>query len=288
LNAIDKVIQKERRPQLREAASFFFMGNPYFQICLWIGLSICAFQNPVLAQKNLSGKNGLIYIPTAVASKDGDFSFGYNYNPIEYALRGKNKYAEQILFANLDVLPRLQVSFLLLQQRKDGKRKTRDGIGDRQLDIRYQILKEGKYKPALALILSSPFTIDAALQTHVLVATKTLKLTDFSISPTLGIGSPYYLYRPEKNLNNGDVFSSFTWQKKSEDRYKNNYLTGVFGGVKCSYQDKISLLAEWDGQKMNTGIAAKFFKKLETQVCVLNFDKLYVGASYTVNLKASK
>jgi hypothetical protein len=185
-------------------------------------------------------------------------------------------------------LPRLQVSFLLLQQRKDGKRKTRDGIGDRQLDIRYQILKEGKYKPALALILSSPFTIDAALQTHVLVATKTLKLTDFSISPTLGIGSPYYLYRPEKNLNNGDVFSSFTWQKKSEDRYKNNYLTGVFGGVKCSYQDKISLLAEWDGQKMNTGIAAKFFKKLETQVCVLNFDKLYVGASYTVNLKASK
>jgi hypothetical protein len=287
LNFIAIVIQKERRPQLREAASFFLSGRTY---TCYLLILVCLFFFPkhAAAQKNLSGKNGLIYIPTAVASKDGDFSFGYNYNPIEYALRGKNKYAEQILFANLDVLPRLQVSFLLLQQRKDGKRKTRDGIGDRQLDIRYQILKEGKYKPALALILSSPFTIDAALQTHVLVATKTLKLTDFSISPTLGIGSPYYLYRPEKNLNNGDVFSSFTWQKKSEDRYKNNYLTGVFGGVKCSYQDKISLLAEWDGQKMNTGIAAKFFKKLETQVCVLNFDKLYVGASYTVNLKASK
>lgn len=287
MNSIHKVIQKERRPQLREAASFFLRGSSYKGYLL-ILVCLFSFQKHAAAQKNLSGKNGLIYIPSAVESLDGDFSFGYNYNPIEYALRGKNKYAEQILFANLDILPRLQVSFLLLQQRKDGKRKTRDGIGDRQLDIRYQILKEGKYKPALALILSSPFTIDAALQTHVLVATKTLKFSDFSISPTLGIGSPYYLFRDEKNLNNGDIFSKFTWLKKSDDRYNNKYLTGVFGGIKCSYLDKISLLAEWDGQKMNTGIAAKFFKKLETQVCVLNFDKLYVGASYTVNLKGSK
>jgi hypothetical protein len=287
LNAIDKVTQKERQPKSREAASFFLRAR-FCKCYLFILICLFSFPKHAAAQKNLSGKNGIIYIPTAVESQDGDFSFGYNYNPIEYALRGKNKYAEQILFANLDILPRLQVSFLLLQQRKDGKRIPRDGIGDRQLDIRYQILKEGKYKPALALILSSPFTIDAALQTHVLVATKTLKLSDFAISPTLGVGSPYYLFRDEKNLNNGDIFSKFTWQKKSEDRFKNNYLTGVFGGIKCSYQDKINLMAEWDGQKMNTGIAAKFFKKLETQVCVLNFDKLYVGVSYTVNLKASK
>lgn len=287
MNFIAIVIQIERRPQLHEAAFFFFSGRSFTYIFLVLVCLIGLHKN-TFAQKNLSGKNGLIYIPSAVESQDGDFSFGYTYNPIEYALRGKNKYAEQILFANLDVLPRFQVSFLLLQQRVDGKRKTRDGIGDRQLDIRYQILKEGTYKPALALVLSSPFTIDAALQTHVLVATKTLKLTNFSISPTLGVGSPYYLFRDEKNLNNGDIFSKFTWQKKSEDKFKNNYLTGFFGGIKCSYQDKISLLAEWDGQKMNTGLAAKFFKKLETQVCVLNFDKLYVGASYTVNLKASK
>jgi hypothetical protein len=239
-------------------------------------------------QRNLSGKSGLIYIPSAEESQDGEWNLGYNYNPKAYSLRANKKWAEQILYTNINLLPRIQVSFLLLQQRDNGKRKQRNGIGDRQLDIRYQILKEGKNKPSLAIILSSPFTIDAALQTHVLVATKTLTNKQFSICPTFGIGSPYYIYRTEKNLNNGNIFSKLTLQKKSEDRFNNKYLVGFFGGFKASYKDKFYLLAEWDGQKINTGLSTKLFNHLEAQVCLLKFDKAYFGVSYTMNLRSQK
>lgn len=208
------------------------------------------------------------------------------YNPINYSLRGKGVWAEQILYTNINLLPRFQVSFLLLQQRGNGKRKERDGIGDRQLDLRYQILKETDRKPSLALIISSPFTIDAALQTHVLVATKTFKKHNISIRPSIGLGSPYYLYRDENNLNNGNVFSELTFQKKSEDRYNNKYLVGFFGGIKCTFYQNYHLLAEWDGQKINAGFSATFFKRLNAQISILNFDQASFGFSYATNLKA--
>ncbi|WP_341226044.1 YjbH domain-containing protein [uncultured Arcticibacterium sp.] len=252
---------------------------------LFLTLFLLTFTLYGYAQRNLSGKKGLIYVPSAEESQDGEWSVGYIYNPIDYSLRGNGVWAEQILFTNINLLPRFQVSFLLLQQRRDGKRKERDGIGDRQLDLRYQIIRETKKKPALALLMSSPFTIDAALQTHVLVASKTFKKNHFNITPSLGFGSPYYFYRAEDNLNNGNIFSELTLQKKSEDNFNNKYLVGLFGGLKCSLYENYHLLAEWDGQKVNAGISATFFKKLNAQVSLLNFDQVSFGFSYATNLK---
>lgn len=236
-------------------------------------------------QRNLSGKKGLIYIPTAEESLDADWSIGCTYNPLKYSLRNR-RWAEQIFYTNLTLLPRLQVSILLLQQRRDGKVRKGDGIGDRQVDLRYQILKESKLKPALSIIISSPFSIDAALQTHVLVASKTFSKNNISFLPSIGIGSPYALIRTEDNKTNGNVFSQIELQKKSESEYFNGHLIGLFGGIKCSLYKNYHFLAEWDGQKINAGFSATFFKRLNAQISILNFDQASFGFSYATNLKA--
>ncbi|MGR3812143.1 YjbH domain-containing protein [Jiulongibacter sp. NS-SX5] len=236
------------------------------------------------AQRNLSGKQGLIYIPDAEKVTDGTWTVGYNYNPINYSLRKNQIWSEQILYTDLALLPGLNLTFILLQGRENGKRVKKEALGDRQLDLRLQLIKEKRYRPAMALIMSSPFTIDAALQTHVLVATKSITHKKWEASLTAGFGSPYYFYRDEDNLNNGNIFSNFELQKKSEDRYGNNYLTGLFGGIKVGYADHIHLMMEWDGQKMNTGLHALFFKRINLQVSVLNFDQFSYGISLQQSL----
>ncbi len=236
------------------------------------------------AQRNLSGKPGLIYIPDAEEIADGTWTLGYNYNPINYSLRKNQKWSEQILYTDLALLPGLNLTFLLLQGRENGKRVKTEALGDRQFDLRLQLMKEKRYRPSMALVMSSPFNIDAALQTHVLVATKTIIQKKWVASITAGIGSPYYFYRDESNLNNGNIFSNFRLQKKSEDRYGNNYLTGLFGGFKIGYSDHIHLMMEWDGQKVNTGLHALFFKRINLQASVLNFDQFTYGISLQQSL----
>lgn len=236
-------------------------------------------------QTNISGKPGLIYIPTAVKTEDGSFKIGYAYNPIKYGLRKRGKNPERIIFANLNILPRLEVNINFLQMISTDSSKVREALGDRQLDLRYLLFKETKYRPSVAIVMSSPFTIDAALLTHVVVATKNLKINElFTAQVNFGLGSPYYVYRKEGNLSNNDTFGKFTWQKKSENRYKNHYLEGPFGGINLKYKDLAGIMIEYDSQHINIGAYANLFKHWTIQAGVLNADQITVGTSYAFNL----
>jgi hypothetical protein len=89
------------------------------------------------AQRNISGKKGLVNIPDASShSLTGDFTIGYVYNPAKYGLIKQGIFSEQVLYADLAITPRLNCTFLLLQGRKDGKRRIVEGLGDRQFDLR--------------------------------------------------------------------------------------------------------------------------------------------------------
>lgn len=234
---------------------------------------------------NLSGKSGLLYIPDAVEIPDGTFRLGYNYNPVHYGLRAKNKNPERILFANLAVIPRLDISLSLLQIISTNKNRVKEALGDRQLDIRYLLIKEKQKWPSVAIALSTPFTIDAAMLTQVIVATKHLKINDrLSAEATIGYGSPYFLYRSEDNLTNSNIFSNMKWQKKSEYKFNNGYLTGPFGGVKLDFQKKFGIMAEWDSQKLNIGAYGVIGKRWTVQTGLLNFDQVMFGSSFAVDL----
>ncbi len=229
-----------------------------------------------------------MYTPSALALQDGDFRFGYNYNPIRYGLRGRNKNPERIWFAHLAILPRLEVTATLLQMIDSDVRDVSEGIGDRSMDIRYLLMKETNKRPSLALIMTVPFTIDGAMLTHVLVATKNFTLNkEFSAEVSAGYGSPYFIYRDNKGKGtsvNSTFLSNFVLQKKSTSRYKNHYLEGPFGGVALHYQRKIGFMLEYDSKHVNVGVYATLFRKWTLQAGLINGDQVMFGTSFGVNL----
>jgi len=239
------------------------------------------------AQVNISGKPGIINTPSAVATDDGLFRIGYNFNPAKYSLRPTIGMSESIFFANITFLKRfeLNANILRLIETKDKKRK--DGIGDRQLDVRYLILKEKKNRPSVAIILTNPFTIDGALLTHALVATKTLKIqTDLKLEMSLGYGSPYYLYRNVDNYKNSSILNGFKWQKKSTNNYKNHYLQGPFGGAILHYRKIGGLMVEYD-EHLNIGMYVTVLKSWTIQAALLNGNRISFGSSYAIPLLKS-
>ncbi|MCA0365864.1 MAG: YjbH domain-containing protein [Bacteroidetes bacterium] len=236
------------------------------------------------SQRNLSGKPGYFNVPSAAPLADGLLSFGYNYNPQKYSLRYPGKLSEQILYVNLGLLPNVDVTFSLLQARENGK-KIKDGLGDRQFDIRWRLFNEKKYQPSVALVMTNPFTIDAAMITQAVVATKHFELLPWlQTETTMGYGSNYYFYRAEENRNNGNIFTKFTLQKKTADKFKNSYLVGPIAGGKISFKNIGGLMGEWDGLKWNAGAYLNIIDHLHVQAGILNGDQWMFGASFQGNL----
>jgi Exopolysaccharide biosynthesis protein YbjH len=231
------------------------------------------------AQVNVSGKAGLLYIPSAVVPEDGLVTAGYVYNPMNYAIKFNRTNSESIFFVNVVVLPRLEVNVNLLRPNGSIPFKA-GGIGDRQLDVKYAVLTERKKRPSVAVILSAPFGVDNSLLTHAVVATKHMTVTKrIEAGLTLGMGSPYSIGR---RTNANDILSDFKLRDKRERPY--HYLTGPFGGVNLSLDKKAGLLVEWDSQHLNVGAYATLFRHWTVQAGLLNGDQVMLGTSYALQL----
>ncbi|MFD2570779.1 YjbH domain-containing protein [Spirosoma soli] len=239
-----------------------------------------ALPMPLLAQVNISGKPGLMYIPSADVLEDGTFSIGYNYNPVDYAFRFNKKNSESICFVNLVLLPKLEVNINLLMPNGPVRFQDR-GIGDRQIDLKYALLTEKAKRPSVALILSAPFGIDNSLVTYALAATKHVPVTKtITAGITVGMGSPYSIYRAEvRNDQNADIFSGYTLKDKRDKPY--HYLSGPFGGVNLSFARKGGVMVEWDSQHLNVGAYTTLFTHWTLQAGLLNGDQLTFGTSYS-------
>lgn len=276
--------------RVKDKVSYWQRFAKSFKYCLsFISVFAYGYAN---AQMNLSGKSGLLYTPNAFAYIDGSVTVGYNYNPINYSLRYTNTNPEQVIFANINLLPRLTITLSLLQPVQTQKSKLKEGIGDRQVDISYLLLKEKAKFPSLAIIVSSPFMIETAMLTNVLVATKHFKLNSMlNVEANVGYGSPYILSRDgdfQLNLSNSNVFSNLKFQKKSDFKYNNGYLVGPFAGLKLSYQNKAGLMTEWDSQHLNVGVYATLWKKWTIQGGILNGDQFIFGSSFQIQLLKPK
>ncbi len=241
----------------------------------------CLFAPCVRSQTNLSGKPGLLYVPSAEFVPEGRLTFGAVYNPKGYALSRRDRNAEAVMFANLTILPRLDININVLKAIGNPENPVIKDLGDRQLDVRYLILRERSNRPSLAIILSSPFTVDAAMLTHVLVATKTFELDSrWKVQGTLGLGSPYFIYRDASVRNNSSIFSSFKWQKKSEYFHNNGYLVGLFGGAKLDFRDKAGFMVEYDSNHLNVGGYVRLFDRWTMQGGLINLDQVTFGTAY--------
>lgn len=258
---------------LKTAQKVFMLG-----VVLCLGLPGLGW-----AQVNISGKPGLIYIPSAEVVADGTFSIGYGFNPSSYAFRFNKRNSESICFVNLSILPRLEVNINLLNP--NGPIRFGDkGVGDRQIDIKYAVLTEKANRPSVAIIVSAPFGIDNSLITNALVATKHVDLSkSITAAFTLGMGSPYSLYRADvKNDQDSDIFTGYTLKDKRDKPYY--YLAGPFGGVNLNVNKKGGLMLEWDSQHVNVGAYALLFKHWTVQAGLLNGDQVTASTSYAIPL----
>ncbi len=264
------------------------------RVALW-GLVMVASVSPSLAQVNISGKAGLLYVPTATILSDGTFHAGYSYNPVNYAFRFnpdanplvKTRNSESIFFVNLVVLPRLELNVNLLRPNGPIQYGAR-GIGDRQIDVKYGLLTERADRPSVALIASIPLGIDNSLVTNAIVATKHVKISSaIELELTAGYASPYYVDRADmRNDQNSTLFSGFVLRDKRD--MKSYYLAGPIGGVKASFSRKGGVMAEWDSQHLNLGGYATLVKHWTVQAGVVNFDQLTFGTSYAFSLLSTK
>ena len=247
------------------------------------------------AQVNISGKPGLIYIPTANFLADGTFQAGYSLNPVNYAFRfnpAVNPHitthnSESIFFVNLVVLPRFELNINLLRPNGPIQFGAR-GIGDRQIDVKYGLLTEKANRPAVAIIASIPFGIDNSLITNAVVATKHWPVTtSITLEVSGGLASPYYIDREDMtNDQNSTLFSGFALRNKRDKTAY--YLAGPFGGAKVSYKQLGGFMAEWDSQHLNMGAYATLFKHWNVQAGVINLDQITVATSYTMSLFSAK
>jgi len=259
--------------------------------CFLLGLLLITLPLLTTAQVNISGKPGLMYIPTARSLQDGDFLVGYSFNPIRYAVSGinnpgsstaLNQNSENIFYGTLCVLPRLEMSVTLLRPNGYLPLQAR-GIGDRQFDFKYLALTERANRPAIAVILSAPFGLNNSLITHALVATKNVRLNEkITAELTVGYGSPYY-YDKSGGGDKYDFFGGY----ELRDKRKNlgQYLTGPFGGAAIRFSNKAGVMAEWDSRHLNIGGYATLFNRWTVQAGVINFDQIHVGTSYAVSLR---
>ncbi|WP_439583463.1 YjbH domain-containing protein [Dyadobacter bucti] len=240
---------------------------------------------PGLAQTNISGKAGLIYTPAARCTEDGNVEIGGHFFPRDYGFGTDNRNPGRVIYMNLTVLPRFDININMLQLFSTDEKPVKQGLGDRQLDFRYLILKEKAKQPSLAVIMSTPTSISPTLLTHALVATKNVKITEIiNAEISAGYGSPYHIYRKGSTLENYGLFANMVFEKKNKYRRHKHYLEGPFGGVSLQVRKKYGLMLEYDSKNINAGVYATVLKNWIVQAAVLNAEQITFGTSYNFSL----
>ena len=186
---------------------------------------------------------------------------------------------------NLTILPRFDINVNLLQLFSTSQNPVKLGLGDRQLDFRYLVLKEKPVQPSLAVILSTPTSISPTLLTHAVVATKNLRISkQINMEFSVGYGSPYHVYRKGSTLENYGLFANMALEKKSLYGYHKHYLEGPFGGLALQLRNNYGFLLEYDSKNVNVGIYTKISKNWTIQAGILNAQQITFGSSYNFSL----
>ncbi|QYK42363.1 MAG: YjbH domain-containing protein [Paracoccaceae bacterium] len=189
---------------------------------------------------NMYGATGLIDMPSGEAQPDGEISIATShFGPISRTT------------LSFQITPRLSGSFRFLGVRDWNRNfcppdcageNQFDTYYDRSFDLRYQILKEGRYVPAVTIGLQD-FAGTGVLAGEYIVATKNIT-PRFKATVGLGwgrlgshgsIGSPFGV-RPPIDIGFGGNFNTDTWFRGP---------AAPFGGIEWQVDDRWTLKAEY-------------------------------------------
>ena len=208
------------------------------------------------SQNNFLGKPGFMTIPTADWKDAHELGFSYGYIPKEYSpdifIVGEparvDVYSVRVAFTSF-----MEVNFGIFYR---PELSDEIGVGDRQLDFRFRLLKEKEYWPAIVLGWSPPGSHAPFMSHDYIVATKNFQSNVGKFQLSLGYGSPYVLYRNAGDDN--EFWKSLRFIKKREF-FNNHYLTGVYGGLSYEPLSFLGASLEYNTSTINAGIYAKLW-----------------------------
>jgi hypothetical protein len=200
--------------------------------------------------QGLSGTSGLFNIPVAYLLEDRHVALGAHflhrdYTSYKYSKDNSYQWHGLATFATIAFLPRVEFQFrythLLGREISSSTRY----FPDRMLTLRFLLLKEGEYLPALTLGLQDQTYLlggeGGYYATNYIVASKTMSKGPFRLQGHLGYGLPRLATR------------------ESPPRV---YYDGLMGGASLRW-DRLpaaELLLEHDSHRWNTGLRVLFLK----------------------------
>jgi len=249
-------------------------------LTFFIILLFLFFTGNIQSQVNIMGKPGYMATPSADWFDGKQLGFTFSYVPNEYSLFENPAYDNTINFYNVRAsftsFMEVNLSIARRPQIPD-----KIGVGDRQLDFRFRLLKEKKIWPALVLGWTPPGSISPVLAHDYLVATKHFNTSLGKFSATLGYGSPYILLRkPKGKLLELQI-------KKKEDFQGIKYLTGLYGAASYMPVNFGGIMIEYDTQTINAGIFVKYKDWLYLQAYTFEGKKMAFTTSINFSLNFS-
>lgn len=209
-------------------------------------LVIISFVWLVTAAPTPLGSNGIITVPSAYLYKDGQIHIGFKYESETYPFyRSRfNQMEEKGIIAGFSFLPFIELSL----------RYGLDPHADRLANIRVQVLKESRFRPAITVGFRDALTILRGIND---TPNKGTAKTSYYNSVYLVTGKTVqYKLRsfPQKvSLHLGGGYSDF-------DNSRYQHLHGIFGGLEYQFHESIPLVlkADYDTKEFRFGITAYF------------------------------
>ncbi|MCY2687784.1 YjbH domain-containing protein [Salinimicrobium sp. TH3] len=200
-----------------------------------------------MGQVNFLGKPGYIATPSAEWNVDRPLGLSFSYLPDEYSIFNTDGDRNIVHFYNVraGLTSFMEVSLSIAHRPLMSENI---GVGDRQLDLRFRLLKEQKYLPAIVLGWTPPGSVAPVLAHDYLVATKNFNTSFGRFTLSGGYGSPYII----KRKNKGDSALDLEIVKKIDFK-GSKYLTGFFGGMSYHPFSFGGIMLEYDSQTINAG-----------------------------------
>ncbi|NRP40079.1 hypothetical protein XMM3392_000443 [Aliiroseovarius sp. xm-m-339-2] len=181
---------------------------------------------------NLSGTPGLVDLPTAEVAPDSEFSLFFS----SFGTHFRGGIAFQ-------VTPRLSAVFRHTKLGDYGGRPGENDYFDRSFDLRYRLLNEGKYLPAVSIGLND-FIGTGLYSSEYVVATKSFMDDRLRVTGGVGWGrlagrntiGSLFGDRPPLDFGLGGNLSSNQWFRGE---------MSPFGGVSYKVNDKLTFKAEY-------------------------------------------
>ncbi len=208
--------------------------------------------------QSLTGATGLMSIPTGEILEDGEFSFGVNVLNKKHLEYFDGQQHTNVYFVTIGFLPFLEAGLRYTRAWEPGP----SSVGDRMISMRVQMLKERDATPSLVLgahdVLS---TVGRHFNALYLVGSKNMSQV-FGVREMvlhLGYGVDWIAAR-------------------------NHDFVGLFGGVSWAPHSTVTVMIEYDADRLNAGLRFFILHHLGLLVGVNGLDALSGGISYTFKL----